>query len=275
VWYIAVYGGSAILLMASSDIRLTYPVILWFLGYAFLLWYFVPRIRARSQKVSLVRSMLTGRVVDCYANIAIVTLYSKQSDEDNFIRLAIDEHTESYHEHLRLTTKLSLSISVLNALMLFSAAASAIRLWTNGNILLGAIAMTLPLTWQLANIAGWVAKNTTALFENIGVVEDGMRSIAVSQETKDRPGAKILKVDGGAIEFKGVQFCYGHSDPVLRDANLSINAGERVGLIGASGVGKSTLVYLLVRLFELQGGQILIDGQDIANVTLESLWRQT
>ncbi|MGB6247975.1 MAG: ABC transporter ATP-binding protein, partial [Terriglobales bacterium] len=122
VWYIAVYGGSAVLLMASSDIRLTFPVILWFVGYVLLLSYFVPRIRVRSRKVSMVRSMLTGRVVDCYANIAMVKLYSKQSDEDNFIRLAIDQHTESYRQHLRLTTELSVSISVLNALMIFSAA---------------------------------------------------------------------------------------------------------------------------------------------------------
>jgi ATP-binding cassette, subfamily B, multidrug efflux pump len=275
VWYIAVYGGSAVVLMASSDIRLTYPVILWFVGYVLLLWYFVPRIRARSRKVSMVRSMLTGRVVDCYANIAMVKLYSKQSDEDNFIRLAIDQHTESYRHHLRLTTKLSVSISVLNAVMIFTASASAIRLWTNGAILLGAIAMTLPLTWQLANVAGWVAQNATSLFENMGAVEDGLRSIAVSHESEDRSDAKILKVSGGGIEFKNVLFRYTHADPVLRGANLSIKAGERVGLIGASGAGKSTLVHLLLRLFELDSGNISIDGQDIANVTLESLWRQT
>jgi ATP-binding cassette subfamily B multidrug efflux pump len=275
VWYIAVYGGSAVLLMASSDIRLTYPVILWFVGYVLLLWYFVPRIRARSRKVSMVRSTLTGRVVDCYANIAMVKLYSKQSDEDDFIRLAIDQHTESYRQHLRLTTALSVSISVLNAVMIFSASASAIWLWTNGAILLGAIAMTLPLTWQLANVAGWVAQNATALFENMGAVEDGIRSIAVSHESEDRPNAKILKVSGGRIEFENVLFGYTYAKPVLRGANLSIKAGERVGLIGESGAGKSTLVHLLLRLFELDGGNISIDGQDIANVTLESLWRQT
>jgi ATP-binding cassette subfamily B multidrug efflux pump len=275
VWYIVVYGGSAVLLMASSDIRLTYPVMLWFVGYVLLLWYFVPRIRVRSRKLSMVRSTLTGRVVDCYGNIAMVKLYSKQSDEDDFIRLAIDQHTESYHHHLRLTTKLSVSISALNAMMIFGAAASAIWLWTNGAILLGAIAMTLPLTWQLANIAGWVAQNTTALFENMGAVEDGIRTIAVSHRTEDRPDAKILKVSGGRIEFKNVLFGYTHLEPVLRGANLAIKAGERVGLIGASGAGKSTFVHLLLRLFELDGGHISIDGQDITNVTLESLWQQT
>jgi len=276
IWYIAVYGGSAVLLMASSDIRLTYPVILWFVGYVLLLWYFVPRIRARSLRVSIVRSMLTGRVVDCYANIAMVKLYSKQSDEDQFIRRAIDQHTVSYRQHLRLTTELSVSISVLNAVMIFSAASSAIWLWANGAIMLGAIAMTLPLTWQLANVAGWVAQNATRLFENLGAVEDGIRSIAVSHESEDRADAKVLKVSGGGIEFKDVVFRYtAHAKPVLRGANLSIKPGERVGLIGASGAGKSTLAHLLLRLFELDGGHISIDGQDIANVTLESLWRQT
>jgi len=276
VLYIAVYGGSAVLLMASSDTRLTYPVILWFVGYVSLLLYFVPRIRVRSRKVSMVRSMLTGRVVDCYANIAMVKLYSKQSDEDNFIRQAIDEHTGSYHHHLCLTTGLNISISVLNAIMIFTAAASAIWLWTRGAIALGAIAMTLPLTWQLANIAGWVAQNATALFENVGAVEDGIQTIAVSHESEDRPDAKTLKVTGGGIEFENVLFRYTtFAKPVLEGANLSIRAGERVALVGASGAGKSTLVHLLLRLFEIENGQIRIDGQDVANVTLESLWRQT
>jgi ATP-binding cassette subfamily B multidrug efflux pump len=214
--------------------------------------------------------------VDCYANIAMVKLYSKQSDEDNFIRLAIDEHTESYRWHLRLTTKLNVSISLLNAIMIFSAAASALWLWTNGDILLGAIAMTLPLTWQLANIAGWVAQNATTLFENMGAVEDGIQSIAVSHESEDRPDANVLKVTGGGIEFENVFFRYTtFAKPVLDGANLSIKPGERVALVGASGAGKSTLAHLLLRLFELDNGQISIDGQDIADATLESLWRQT
>jgi ATP-binding cassette subfamily B multidrug efflux pump len=275
IWYIAVYGGSAVLLMASSDIRLTYPVIFWFVGYVLLLWYFVPRIRVRSRKVSMIRSMLTGRVVDCYANIAMVKLYSKQSDEDNFIRLGIDEHTHSYRRHLRLTTGLNVSISLLNAAMIFSAGAFAIWLWSKGAIMLGAIAMTLPLTWQLANVAGWVAHNATQLFENMGTVEEGFHSIAVSREYEDRAGAKALNIVGGNIEFYDVHFSYTRvAQPVLRGVNLSIGAGERVGLVGASGAGKSTLVHLLLRLFELDAGHILIDGQDIANVTLESLWGQ-
>jgi len=276
IWYIAVYGGSALLLMASSDIRLTYPVIFWFIGYILLLCYFVPRIRIRSRKVSMVRSMLTGRVVDCYANIAMVKLYSKQSDEDNFIRLGIDQHTDSYRHHLRLTTQLNVSISLLNAVMILSSGTFAIWLWSKGAIVLGAIAMALPLTWQLANVAGWVAHNATQLFENMGTVEDGFHSIAVSHETEDRPDARPLKIDGGRIEFSEVLFRYGKdSPPVLLDANLSIKAGERVGLVGASGVGKSTLVHLLLRLFEPESGRISIDGQDIAAVTIESLWQQT
>lgn len=276
VWYIAVYGGSAVLLMASSDIRLTYPVLFWFIGYVLVLWYFVPRIRVRSRKVSMVRSMLTGRVVDCYANIAMVKLYSNQSDEDNFIRLGIDQHTESYRHHLRLTTGLSVSISLLNAVMIFSAGTVAILLWTKGAIALGAIAMTLPLTLQLANVAGWVAHNATQLFENMGTVEDGFQSISVSHQSEDRLDAKALLIGGGSIDFENVVFSYAkHLRPVLQRVNLSIKAGERVGLVGASGAGKSTLAHLLLRLFEPDGGRISIDGQDIMSVTLESLWQQT
>jgi ATP-binding cassette subfamily B multidrug efflux pump len=134
--------------------------------------------------------------------------------------------------------------------------------------------MTLPLTWQLASIASWVAQNTTALFENIGAVEDGIGSIAVSYESRDRPDAKPLTISRGRIDFRDVRFRHSCSDPILQDLNLSINAGERVALIGASGIGKSTLVHLLLRLFELEGGQISIDGQDIAGITLDSLWQQ-
>jgi ATP-binding cassette, subfamily B, multidrug efflux pump len=275
VWYITVYGGSAVILMARSDIRLTYPVICWFIGYLILLCYFIPRIRARSERVSAARSLLTGRVVDYYSNIAMVKLYSTQGDEDNFVRHAVDQHTARYHESLGFTTGLSVSITILNALMIISAAACAVTLWIKGAILLGDIAMTLPLVWQLANVAGWVAQHATALFENIGVVEEGMQSIAAQIETPNKSDGRQLEVRAGQVDFKDVVFSYPRGGVVLRGANLAIQPGERVGLIGASGVGKSTLVHLLLRLFEVNSGLIAIDGQDISQATLESLWRQT
>jgi ATP-binding cassette, subfamily B, multidrug efflux pump len=271
VWYIVVYGSSAIFLMSSSDLRLAIPVMLWFLAYAFFLRYFVPRLRDRSREMSEVRSALTGRVVDSYTNILTVKLFARPRDEDEFVRVALDEHTRSFRRQLRLITLFGLSLVLLNASMVVGTGAMAVWLWTSGRIAVGTLAMALPLTWQIANIAGWVAQNVTAIFENVGVVQDGMRSISVPRQMPDRLDAKPIKVDKGAVRFEGVRFGYGTARGVLQGINLSIAPGERVGLVGQSGAGKSTLVNILLRFYEVEAGRILIDGQDIAYATQESL----
>ncbi len=271
VWYILVYGSSAVLLMASNDIRLATPVLLWFAGYAAFLRYFVPRLRDRSREMSEVRSALTGRVVDSYTNILTVKLFARPHDEDEFVRLAVGEHTDAFRRQLRLITLFGLTLTSLNALMVVGTGAVAIWLWNTGHIAVGTLAMALPLTWQIANIAGWVAQNVTAIFENVGVVQDGMRSIAVPRQMRDRSDAVELKVSRGAIRFEGVRFGYGTVRGVLQHIELAIAPGERVGLVGQSGSGKSTLVNVLLRFFDLEAGRILIDGQDIAGVTQESL----
>jgi ATP-binding cassette, subfamily B, multidrug efflux pump len=271
VWYIFVYGGSAIFLMSASDLRLAIPVMLWFLGYAVFLSYFVPRLRDRSREMSEVRSALTGRIVDSYTNILTVKLFARPKDEDEFVRMAVDEHTLTFRRQLRLITLFSLTLTLLNASMVVGTGAVAVWLWTGGKIPVGTVAMALPLTWQIANIAGWVAQNVTAIFENVGVVQDGMRSISVPRLMPDRPNAAVLKVEKGAVRFEDVRFGYGTSRGVLQGITLSIAPGERVGLIGQSGAGKSTLVNLLLRFYEVEAGRILIDGQDIAQVTQESL----
>jgi ATP-binding cassette, subfamily B, multidrug efflux pump len=273
VLYIMVYGGSAIVLMGSNDLRLAVPAMLWFAGYAVLLRYFVPRLRTGSREMSEVRSALTGRVVDSYTNILTVKLFARPQDEDQFVRDSVDEHTHKFRGQLRLITRFGVTLAALNATMVVGTGAMAIWLWTRGDIAVAAVAMALPLTWQIANIAGWVAQNVTQIFENVGVVQDGMRSIAVPRQMLDRPDAVPLRVTrgGGGVKFEGVRFGYGKTRGVLNGIDLSIAAGERVGLVGRSGSGKSTLVNLLLRFYELEGGRITIDGQDIAGVTQESL----
>ncbi|MCK6450139.1 MAG: ABC transporter ATP-binding protein/permease [Alphaproteobacteria bacterium] len=271
VLYILVYGGSAILLMSSNDVRLALPAMLWFAAYGLLLWRFVPRLRRGSREMSEVRSALTGRVVDSYTNILTVKLFARPQDEDQFVRSSVDEHTEKFRGQLRLITHFGISLALINATMVVGTGAVALWLWTRGDIAVAAVAMALPLTWQIANIAGWVAQNVTAIFENVGVVQDGMRSIAVPRQMQDRPGAATLRVTRGAVRFEGVYFGYGKTKGVLNGIDLAIAPGERVGLVGRSGSGKSTLVNLLLRFYELEGGRILIDGQDIAEATQESL----
>jgi ATP-binding cassette, subfamily B, multidrug efflux pump len=274
VWYIVVYGTSAMVLLSSADLRLAAPLAAWAVAYVILLRSFVPRLRDRAKEISEMRSWLTGRIVDTYTNILTVKLFARAKDEDGYVREAVDEHTRAFHRQLRLITLFSLCLTVLNVTLVTSTAAIAIMLWIQGKIAVGAIAMALPLSWQILAMAGWVAFNITAIFENVGTVQEGIQSIGVPHKVIDRADAKPLTVPRGEIRFDHVRFGYGREIGVIQDLSLAIRAGERVGLIGHSGAGKSTLVNLLLRFFELDSGRILIDGQDIAGVTQESLRTQ-
>jgi ATP-binding cassette subfamily B multidrug efflux pump len=271
VWYIMIYGSTAIVLLGSSDVRLAVPVVLWFAAYAVVLRYFVPRVRVRSRRMSEARSNLTGRVVDSYTNILTVKLFARPQEEDAFVRAAVDDHTFASRQQSRLITLFGFTLSLLNAVLLVGTGAVGVWLWTRGRIGVGGLATALPLTWQIVNIAGWVAQNVTSIFENVGVVQDGMRSIAAPRQMPDREDADLLRVERGAIRFESVHFGYGTVRGVLHGIDLAIAPGERVGLVGPSGAGKSTLVNILLRFYELEEGRILIDGQDIARVTQESL----
>ncbi len=273
VWYIAVYGVSALALMAAADWRLGVPTLLWFCGYVIFLRYFVPRMRDLSKTSSEGRSLVMARIVDSYSNILTVKLFARLADEDAYVSEAIDEHQEAVAAHMRLISKFMTCLAVMNAALLTGTAAIGIGLWANGAVSAGVVATALPLAWQIANVAGWVSWEVTSIFENIGVVQEGMQTIAVPHPALDRPGARPLEVSRGEIRFEDVSFAYARQDakPVLERLTLAIRPGERVGLVGRSGAGKSTLVNLMLRFYELEQGRILIDGQDIREVTQESL----
>jgi len=273
VWYIAVYGVSAFLLMAFSDWRLGLPTLAWFAGYCVFLRYFVPRMRDLARAASEVRSHVMARVVDSYTNILTVKLFARLADEDAYVREVIDEHQAAIAAHMRLITQFMFCLSAMNAALLTATAAIGITLWAEGAVSAGVVATALPLAWQIANVAGWVSWEVTGIFENVGVVQEGMQTIAVPHAGTDRPGARELVTTRGEIRFEDVSFDYGRADAaaVLDRLNFVIRPGERVGLVGRSGAGKSTLVNLLLRFFELERGRILIDGQDIRDVTQESL----
>ncbi len=281
VWYIIVYGTSATLLMGSIDWRLTGPMLVWFAAYAFMLRWFVPRLRERSRRVSEMRSQLTGRVVDSYTNILTVKLFARARDEDAFVRDAVDEHTDAFRDQTRMITGYTFTLNLMNAMLIVSTAGIAIWLWSIGRVAVGAVATAIPLAWQLSNMAGWVARSVTSVFENIGTVQDGMRSIDVPRQMPDPPDARDLQVERGEIRFENVHFDYGRTSArdngrvgVLHGIDMVIRPGERVGLVGPSGAGKSTLVNLLLHFFDPEQGRILIDGQDIAGVTQESVRAQ-
>ncbi len=274
VWYILVYGTNALFVLASADPWLALPISLWFAGYVVLLRTFVPRMRDRSKEVSEARSMLTGRIVDTYTNILTVKLFAQAQYEDAYVRDAVDEHTARFHASLRLNTLFSFSLTTLNALLVTGTGATAIALWVHGQVGVGVVATALPMAWQIISNAGWVAMRVTEIFENIGAVQEGMMTIARPIDLTDRPGAASLTVTRGEIAFADVRFGYGRSTGLIDGLNLTVKPGERIGLVGRSGAGKSTLVNLLLRFFDLEGGRILIDGQDIAAVTQESLRAQ-
>jgi ATP-binding cassette, subfamily B, multidrug efflux pump len=273
VWYIGAYGAMAYALMAVADWRLGVPTLVWFAGYLVFLWYFVPRMRDLARASSEVRSLVMARVVDSYTNILTVKLFARLADEDAYVRESIDEHRAAMGRHMKLITQFHFCLTAMNAALLVATAAIGIWLWAQGAVGAGIVAAALPLTWQLANVAGWVSWEVTGVFENVGVVQEGMQSIAVQHSGVDQPGAQHLEVSRGEIRFEKVTFGYGRSDaaPVLDNLSLEVKAGERIGLVGRSGAGKSTLVNLLLRFHEVESGRILVDEQDIAHVTQESL----
>jgi ATP-binding cassette, subfamily B, multidrug efflux pump len=274
VWFILIYGTSSIILLASADRWLAVPVLVWFAAYVVMLRYFVPRMRDRSKTVSEARSLLTGRIVDTYTNIVTVKLFARAKEEDAYVREAVDHHTGRYLDSLRLNTWFALTLITLNALLITATGGFAIVLWRYGHVEVGVLAMALPMTTQIISASHWVAWQVNTIFENVGVVQEGMMTIARPHTLTDKTDAMPLNVTRGAVRFERVRFGYGRASGVIDDLTLDVRPGEKIGLVGRSGAGKSTLVNLLLRFFDLEAGRILIDGQDIAGVTQESLRAQ-
>ena len=274
VWYIVIYGLTTVVLLWRADWRLAVPTVLWFAGYGVFLRYFVPRMRDLSKTSSQVRSKIMARVVDSYTNILTVKLFARPSDEDVYVRNVIDSHKAAMGRHMRLVTQFITILWMLNALLLVATAAVGLSLWQASRLEVAVFAMALPLAWQITSAAGWVSWEVAGIFENVGVVQEGMETIAVAHRMVDAADAVRLRVTRGEIRFEHLGFAYDPQRPVLQDINLTIRPGERIGLVGRSGAGKSTLVNLLLRFFDPVSGRILIDGQDLALAQQDSVRAQ-
>ena len=274
VWYIVIYGLTTVVLLWRADWRLAVPTVLWFAGYGVFLRYFVPRMRDLSKTSSQVRSKIMARVVDSYTNILTVKLFARPSDEDVYVRNVIDSHKAAMGRHMRLVTQFITILWMLNALLLVATAAVGLSLWQASRLEVAVFAMALPLAWQITSAAGWVSWEVAGIFENVGVVQEGMETIAVAHRMVDAADAVGLRVTRGEIRFEHLGFAYDPQRPVLQDINLTIRPGERIGLVGRSGAGKSTLVNLLLRFFDPVSGRILIDGQDLALAQQDSVRAQ-
>lgn len=271
IWFMLIYITSAIVLFSSADPRLAGPLLVWLVFFVGTLVYFVPRIKDRARIMSEARSMLTGRIVDSYTNILTVKLFAHAEREDDYARFAINDHTEKFLDQLRLITALKLILYVINGALIVATGAMALWLWGQGAITVGAFALAAGLILRINNMSGWIMWTVTAIFEHIGIVQDGIQTLSQPQDVVDAPNADPLDVTMGEICYENIRFHYGKGKGVIEDLSLTIRPGEKVGLVGRSGAGKSTLVNLLLRFHDLEGGRILIDGQDIAKVSQESL----
>lgn len=272
--YVAVYFLGTLVIVGSADWRLVLPLAMWLLCYLGMLRYFVPKLSKVSAVQADARSLMTGRIVDSYTNIQTVKLFSHGKREADYAEEGMRGFMGTVYAQMRLVTKLNIALYILNALLLFSVAALALWLWLHQAVSIGAVAVALGLVLRLWGMSQWIMWEVSALFENIGTVQDGIGSISVPRLVEDKPDAKPLAVSQGGIRFEDIRFHYGKESGVIEQLNLDIKPGEKVGLIGRSGAGKSTLVNLLLRFYDLEGGRILIDGQDISAVTQDSLRAQ-
>jgi ATP-binding cassette subfamily B multidrug efflux pump len=274
VWFVGIYTVSALILFADADLRLTIPLLVWLIAYIAAMIYFVPRVKSRAVVMSEARSMLTGRIVDSYTNILTVKLFAHTEREDQYAQAAMQEHLGKFRSQLKMITLMNATVWTINGGLLVGTAGLAIWLWSGGLVTIGAIALATGLSIRIVNMSGWIMWVMTGLFENIGAVQEGMETISRPHQVVDRPDARPLVVTRGEIRYEGIGFHYGKGKGVIDNLSLTIRPGEKVGLVGRSGAGKSTLVNVLLRFYDLEKGRILIDGQDIALVTQDSLRAQ-
>ena len=269
--YVVVYFTGAVILAASADWRLAIPFLAWLVAYVSMMFYFIPRMGKISQAQADARSMMTGRIVDSYTNIATVKLFSHSNREETYAKEAMDGFLDTVYRQMRLFTVLNMLVLWSNALLLASVGAMGIWLWMQGVMSPGALAVSLGLVMRFQGMSQWVMWEMSALFENIGTVKDGISSFSLPRVVSDASDAKPIGKVAGDIKFENVAFHYGKNSGVIDNLNLHIKPGEKIGLVGRSGAGKSTLVNLLLRFYDRADGRVLIDGHDIAHVTQDSL----
>ncbi|PPU35428.1 MULTISPECIES: ABC transporter ATP-binding protein [unclassified Xanthomonas] len=271
LWYIVVYTGSALWLFAQADPWLMAPLLIWLVVYVALMAFFVPRMKARAWIASDARSKATGRIVDGYTNISTLKLFAHAGREEAYVREAIDELAVKHRGQTRVTTSMDTAIAVANGFLIVGTCGLALWLWSRGQISVGAITLATGLVIRIHNMSGWIMWTVNGIFEDIGTVQDGMQTISQPVQVQDVPTAVPLQVTQGQVRFEHIHFHYGKRGGVIAGLDLQVRAGEKIGLVGPSGAGKSTLVNVLLRLYDLEQGRILIDGQDIAQVTQDSL----
>ena len=276
ILFVTVYVITMLVLIASADLRLCLPLLIWLILYIGLQLIFVPKLKNISQIQANSRSTMTGRIIDSYTNIVTLKLFSFSSRESQYVKEGMTEFLNTVHPQMRLVTGLNICLWIINMLLVFSTLALGIYLWMQQFITAGAIAVVISLALRLSGMSHWIVWEIGNLFENLGTVQDGINTLSEPQMVLDQDNAKKIVVTAGKIEFQDVKFSYINNEQlptyaVFDALSLQVNAGERVGVVGRSGAGKSTLINLLLRFYDIQQGTIAIDDQDIKTVQQESL----
>ena len=269
--YSIVYIIAAIVLLSDVDFRLTIPLLIWLFAYLTLSYIFIPKVGEASQISSDARSSITGRVVDSYTNIQSVKLFAHHDNEEKYAKEAIEYTRQKFFIEMRLYSWMALGINFINGALLFSVIGWSIYLWSIGSTTIGVVAATTALALRLASMSDWLMWAFTTLFQELGVISEGMETIAQEIDLQDGKNASQLAIKNGSIDIKNIWHHYGKSTGGLNGISLKINGGEKVGIVGRSGAGKSSLVNLILRFHELETGAISIDSQNIKTVTQNSL----
>jgi ATP-binding cassette subfamily B multidrug efflux pump len=272
--FIVIYFVTMIAVVGHFDSRLLLPFVTWVTLYGLAVAWFVPRLARIGAAQADARSLMTGRVTDAYTNIATVKLFSHANREAGYARAAMQDFMRTAHGQMRLVSAFEITNHLLSMALVAATAGVALWLWTRGEVGVGAVAAATAMALRLNGISHWIMWELASLFENIGTVQDGIRTLAHRHTVVDAPGAPPLAVTRGEIRFEHVQFHYGGRRRVIEDFSLHIRSGEKIGLVGRSGAGKSTIVNLLLRFYDVEGGRILVDDQDIAKVRQDSLRSQ-
>ncbi|STY63649.1 ABC transporter ATP-binding protein/permease [Mannheimia haemolytica] len=272
--YVLVYFTTSSVILLQLDGWLFVPFILWVISLAATIIYFVPKLAQAAQEQSDARSLMTGRITDAYANIATVKLFSHGNRESAYAKESMEEFMVTVHKQMRLVTVIETVTNLTSMALILSTAAIGLWLWGTNIVTAGAIATSTALALRIKGLSQWIMWEFARLFENLGTVQDGMITLSKPHNVVDKTDAKPLNVTQGEIKFENVDFSYDPKKPLLKDFDLTIKPGEKVGLVGRSGAGKSTLTNLLLRFYDIQDGSITIDGQNIRDITQESLRSQ-
>jgi len=272
--FVVIYFVTMATVVGSFDLLLLGPFLGWVALYVGALTYFVPNLARVARAQADARSLMTGRITDAYTNISTVKLFSHAQREAGYARSAMREFLVTVNGQMRLVSGFEIVNHALSVVLIASTAGIALLLWTRGEVGVGAVAAATAMSLRLNGISHWVMWEMAGLFENVGTVQDGINTLARSRAVVDRPDAQPLRVASGAVRFENVSFSYGGERRVIDGLDLQIRPGEKIGLVGRSGAGKSTIVNLLLRFYDIDSGRILIDGQDITHTTQESLRAQ-